>query len=78
MTLIQSVLSALPTYYMSIFRMPVGIRDIEKLMRDFFWENAGKEHFRHLVTWEKVCKPKNLGGLGLGNSDNKNLALLSK
>ena len=36
LTLIRSVLSLLPIYYLSLFKMPQGITDeIEKLMRDF-------------------------------------------
>ena len=36
LTLIRSVLSSLPIYYMSLFTMPQGIADtIEKLTRDF-------------------------------------------
>jgi len=39
LTLIQSVLSALPTYFMSIFKMPIGVADeMEKIMKCFFWE----------------------------------------
>ncbi|KAK1390219.1 hypothetical protein POM88_018397 [Heracleum sosnowskyi] len=32
----------------------------------------------HLVAWEKLCKPKELGGLGLVSFESKNLALLGK
>ena len=78
-TLIQSVLAALPTYYMSIFRMPIGVQEeIEKLMRDFLWQNLEGDQSRHLVAWEEVCKPKELGGLGLVNLGEKNSAPLSK
>ncbi|RVW43723.1 Transposon TX1 uncharacterized 149 kDa protein [Vitis vinifera] len=32
----------------------------------------------HLVRWDVVCKPKTIGGLGLGNISWRNLALLGK
>ena len=47
LTLIQSVLFSLPIYYLSVFRVLVGvINSIEKMMRDFFWEGhlVGGDH----------------------------------
>lgn len=32
----------------------------------------------HLVGWEQVCKPKELGGLGIGNIRKRNEAMLAK
>ena len=38
LTLIRAVLSSLPIYFLSLFKMPQGIvNNIEKLMRDFLW-----------------------------------------
>ena len=37
LTLIEAVLSAMPTYYLSLFRMSSGvIKEVEKIMRNFF------------------------------------------
>ena len=37
LVLIKAVLSSLPTYYMLVFGVPVGVaKRIEKLQRDFF------------------------------------------
>lgn len=48
LTLIQLVLNALPTYFMSLYRIPSGIANLmEKRMRDFFTGND--EHGTHLV-----------------------------
>ena len=77
LSLIESVLSALPIYYLSLFRILVGAaKEIESLMRDFFWEGSDGEA-DHLVAW-KVCLPKVYGGLGLGNLVLQNKALLFK
>ena len=39
LTLINSVLSSIPIFYLSLFRAPVGvIKTLEKVMRDFLWD----------------------------------------
>ena len=40
LTLIQSVLSSIPIYYLSLFRTSSTVVAVEKLMRDFFWEEG--------------------------------------
>ena len=43
-TLIKSTLSNLPTYFLSLFPIPVGVaRRLEKLQRDFLWSGLGEE-----------------------------------
>ena len=79
LTLIQSVLSSLPTYYLSLFKAPITvITSLEKLMRNFFWEGGDLVGGDHLVRWEKVCQAKENGGLGIGNLEMRNNALLLK
>ncbi|RVW80650.1 hypothetical protein CK203_044356 [Vitis vinifera] len=42
-TLIQSCLSHIPSYFISLFKIPVSIASkIEKMQRDFLWSGAGK------------------------------------
>ncbi|RVW25924.1 hypothetical protein CK203_095970 [Vitis vinifera] len=42
-TLIQSCLSHIPSYFLSLFKIPVSIASkIEKMQRDFLWSGAGK------------------------------------
>ncbi|RVW69351.1 Transposon TX1 uncharacterized 149 kDa protein [Vitis vinifera] len=51
---------------------------IERLQRDFLWSGIGEGKKDHLVRWDVVCKPKEIGGLGFGNISLRNLALLGK
>ena len=78
LTLIRSVLSSLPKYYLSLFKLPQGIADtLEKLMRDFLW-GGDNDSSCHLVRWEEVIKPKHKGGLEIGNLILRNKSLLVK
>jgi hypothetical protein len=65
-SLIKSTLSNLPTYFLSLFPIPVGVTHrFEKLQRDFLWSGLGMEFKFHLVSWPKICKPVCSGGLAI-------------
>ena len=78
-TLLKSTLSTLPTYYLSLFPIPVDIANrIEKLQRDFLWGGIDESHKFNLVNWAQVCSPLKSGGLGVRNLRKFNQTLLSK
>jgi hypothetical protein len=79
-TLPNSVIFAVPLYWMSIFRLLVNVRhSIDKLRKYFLWygENSIKKKY-HLVAWNCVCKSKKIRGLGLLDLDIMNTTLLAK
>ena len=52
-TLVKTVLSGIPIYYLSLFKIPVKVaRSLEKLTRDFLWEGKDEGKKDHLVKWE--------------------------
>jgi hypothetical protein len=52
LTLIKSMLSNLPTYYLSLFPVPMSVANrIEKIQQDFLWRGMGDENKLHLVSW---------------------------
>ncbi|KAK1316376.1 hypothetical protein QJS10_CPA05g01895 [Acorus calamus] len=80
LTLLQSVLSNLPIFLLSIFKIPLGILEtIEKIRRRFFWGGRRGEGNRiHLTNWAAVCSRKIEGGAGVLNLLDMNKALLCK
>uniref|UniRef100_A0A2N9J5R7 Reverse transcriptase domain-containing protein n=1 Tax=Fagus sylvatica TaxID=28930 RepID=A0A2N9J5R7_FAGSY len=78
-TLIKSTLSSLPTYFLSLFPIPVAVAlRIDKIQRDFLWGGLGEGKKFHLVNWSQVCQPIHSGGLGIRNLRMFNKALLGK
>lgn len=77
--LAHSVLNSLLVSYFSLFKVPVGvIKNMEKLVRNFFWDSRDLKARSHLVNWGKTSLPLKYRGLGLGAFKNENSALLFK
>ena len=80
LTLINSVLTTVPLYTLSIYQVPKTILlRINKIRRKFLWQGtaAGKRKY-YLVNWSKACLAKKYGGLGILNLRFMNIALLLK
>lgn len=79
LTLVNSVLTSLPLFYCSLFKMPtVVVNKLNSLIRAFFWGQSGNVKKTKWISWEKICLHKSKGGLGIPNLKNRNLALLAK
>jgi len=75
LALASSILSSIPTYYMQINRLPQSIcDDIDQTSRHFIWKGANDKGV-HLVGWNKIAKPKQIGGLGLRTTREANICL---
>ena len=75
LTLLKSTLFSLPTYFFSLFTIPMHVANkIERLQRDFLWRDSKT----HLVGWDKVCASLENGGLGVRKLATFNKALLGK
>ena len=78
-TLAQLVLSLIPMYSVASIGLPKSIcTKIDSSIRKFIWGclDSGKIH--PPISWSKVCKPKQVGGLGIRKAFDFNKALLSK
>ncbi|KAJ4816106.1 RNA-directed DNA polymerase (reverse transcriptase)-related family protein [Rhynchospora pubera] len=78
LTLVKSVLSALPLHYMQVIHLPAWLINLlDGIRRSFFWKGKDKCLEGHcLVNWSKCCIPKRSGGLGILNLTLQNQALL--
>ncbi|KAJ3688101.1 hypothetical protein LUZ61_017265 [Rhynchospora tenuis] len=76
--LASAVLSTVPVYFMSVFKLPTWvIKAIDCIRRDFIWgASSSNKRAMHLLSWDRVCLPKSFGGFGLLNLKLKNIALL--
>ncbi|GJX06134.1 RNA-directed DNA polymerase, eukaryota, reverse transcriptase zinc-binding domain protein [Tanacetum coccineum] len=78
-TLIKSVLSALPTYYFSIFKVLVGVLKRLEVIRSKVFRGVDADS--RMISWfslDKVIASKDCGGLGMSSFYAMNRALLFK
>jgi len=68
---INSVLTPIPTYFITVFRLQMwAIKKIDKLRRSFLWKGEADANGGHcLVKWSKAMRPKCFGGLGILDLD---------
>ncbi|CAN6249384.1 unnamed protein product [Urochloa humidicola] len=79
LVLINSCLSSIPTYCMSMFLLPKTIlKRMDSTRKRFFWQGTGTKRKYYLVKWSKVTLPKRKGGLGIKDLRKLNISLLSK
>jgi hypothetical protein len=74
--LIKAVVQAIPNYVMSCYKLPDGCCDeIENMIARFWWGSQEGNRKIHWLSWERMSKSKNTGGMGFRNF---NKALLGK
>lgn len=78
--MIKSVAQAIPSFIMQTMMLSRGtLARMDKMIRDFFWGfKDSYSHNMYLKSWNSICLPKELGGLGIRSMIDINAALLSK
>ncbi|XP_061371160.1 uncharacterized protein LOC133313766 [Gastrolobium bilobum] len=77
--LAKFVIYAIPMFSMHNSLLPVAIvQAIEKLQRNFIWGDSDNHRRQHLIAWECLQLPKEVGGLGIINLKKQNEAFFHK
>eukprot|EP00253_Pinus_taeda_P029078 PITA_29078 len=79
LVLTKAVLQAIPQYPLSIIPTPKGVlQQIRTIQRTFLWSGNFERKKWAPVAWNKICKPKQLGGLNLQDPSTINRACGAK
>ena len=77
--LIKSVLSSIPLFFMSLFKLPSGVAGkLVSIQRNFLWRWGADGRKIAWASWNLVSKPREFGGLGIIDPKLFNMALLGK
>eukprot|EP00253_Pinus_taeda_P001606 PITA_01606 len=72
LVLTKVVLQSIPVFMLSALPAPKGVLHLFRtIQRDFLWGKGEEKKKWALVAWEKICKPRKHGGLGLDDPDFK-------
>ncbi|KAL5544814.1 hypothetical protein UlMin_008598 [Ulmus minor] len=75
----KSVIQAIPTYAMNLFKLPSSlIKELPRLCAQFWWGGEPGKRRIHWCTWEKLCSHKADGGMGFRDLRMFNKAILAK
>jgi hypothetical protein len=76
--LMESSLSSLPMYTMGIYLLTEDVHHkIDSAKARFYWDSGQKKKY-HMVKWDELARPKDLGGLGFTETRLMNMCLLSR
>ena len=77
--LVKAVTQAVPSYTMSCFKLPNRLCDeMTGMVRQFWWGQVKNEKKVAWMSWDRMCLPKDKGGMGFRDLKSFNLALLAK
>ena len=77
--LIKTIAQVIPTYSMSIFKIPKLVCDgINSTLFKYWWGQTRDEKKIHWINWGRLCTSKRKGGMGFWDIHAFNLAMLAK
>lgn len=79
LVLTKAILQSIPIFMFSTLPAPKGVmQQCKNIQRDFVWGKGEEKKKWALGAWEKICKPKAHGGLGLDDLEVINKVLGEK
>jgi hypothetical protein len=55
--MIKAVAQAIPTYVMSVFKLPASLcHELTQLIRQFWWGEDYENRKAHWMEWDKLCR----------------------
>eukprot|EP00253_Pinus_taeda_P011540 PITA_11540 len=70
LVLTKAIIQAIPVFMLSAIPTPKGVlQHFRSIQRGFLWGKGEERKKWALVVWDKICKPKNHGGLGLDDPE---------
>ncbi|XP_048502752.1 uncharacterized protein LOC125498565 [Beta vulgaris subsp. vulgaris] len=77
--LLKSVIQAIPTYLMGVYKLPCSVtQKIHSAMAQFWWGSSATQRKTHWKNWDAMCSLKCLGGMGFKDLRVFNDALLGR
>lgn len=77
--LIKTIAQAIPTYSLSLFKIPKAVGDfINSTLAKYWWGQTKDEKKTHWINWKKLCSSKKKGGMGFQDIHAFSLAMLTK
>lgn len=77
--LLNAVVQAIPTYAMSVFKLPKTLcKQLNSLMCKFWWNHNRESKGVNWISWKRLGVAKQQGGMGFRDIEAFNLALLAK
>lgn len=79
LTLAQSCLASIPGYIMQNVSIPISVCNAtESICKNFLWGSTESQRKSHLISWERICHPKDQGSLGFRKFFDLNKAYMTK
>ena len=77
--LLEAVLSAMPCYAISCFKIPISLcKQIQSILTRFWWDANPEKRKMCWVAWDTLTQPKYAGGLGFRDIETFNDSLIGK